>query len=166
MKQTITDFVTGEEFKDRFNIPFIVLDGSLRNYKKDYLPDSSGIYFIYSDDLGLSYIGMTERSVRNRFDKHVGRAKGKDYDKKNPHKVWNYFHQWCKESGHDYESQSKYLFVSFQDNIESHQLEWLENSAIYKFSPLLNDVSFECFGFNKLENMKPQKEPEETLFKF
>ena len=154
MQEKITEFVN-DTFKNIFNIPFSIINGNLNEYKKNKLPNTGGIYFIYCDKLGLSYIGMTESNVTNRFKAHIGRAdEGKDYDKRNPHKVWDYFHNWCKTENYSLQENSKYIFVSFENNITKKQLEFFESGVIFKFKPLLNSNCFEWFGYSKLQQMR------------
>lgn len=155
IKQKVIDFINSNKFKDKFGIPLTIVDGKLKKYKTDRLPNTAGIYITYSDKLGIIYIGMTESSVNKRFDKHIGRAdKGKDYDKNNPHKVWDYFHNWCKTQRYSLEQDSDYIFVSFQNSITKKQLEFLESGLIFEFQPLLNNDCFEWFGFHQLEKIK------------
>lgn len=155
MKQKIIDFINSNEFNGKFEIPFKIHEGELKRYKADKLPNNGGIYITLNDRLGIIYIGMTEKSVNNRFDRHIGRADyGKDYDKNNTHTVWNYFHKWCKDEEYSLEQDSSYIFISFQNIITKKQLEFLEGGLIYKFQPLLNSSCFEWFGYNKLENLR------------
>jgi len=155
MKQKVIDFINSNKFKNKFGIPFVIFDGELKKYKTDKLPNTCGIYITHSDKLGIIYIGMTESSANSRFERHMGRAdKGKDYDKNKPHKVWDYFHSWCKTERYSLEQDSDYIFVSFQNKITKKQLEFLESGLIFEFQTLLNDDCFEWFGFQQLENLK------------
>lgn len=155
MHQKINDFINSEKFKNKFDIPFTIIGGELKKYKTDTLPNTAGIYIIYSEILGITYIGMTESNVNSRFEKHIGRAdKGKDYDKDKPHKVWDYFYDWCNTEQYSLKKDSNYIFVSFQNKITKKQLEFLEGGLIYEFQPLLNNNCFEWFGYNKLEDLR------------
>lgn len=153
MKQKIENFVN--RTFNNFNIEYSVYAGELKNYKKTKLPAIAGIYVLYCDVLGVSYIGMTGSNVAKRFDKHIGRAdRGSNYDKNNPHKVWDYFHSWCKESSYSLEKNSKYVFISINDDITKKQLELLENGVIFELKPLLNSECFEWFGYTRLEELR------------
>ena len=155
MKQKVIDFINSNKFKNKFGISFIIFDGELKKYKNDSLPSTSGLYIIYSNKLGVIYIGMTQSSFDSRASKHIGRAdKGKNYDKDNPHKVWDYFHNWCKTEKYSLEQDSEYIFISFPNDITKKQLQFLESGLIFEFQPLLNDDCFEWFGYNELQKMR------------
>ena len=48
MQEKITEFVN-DTFKNIFNIPFSIINGNLNEYKKNKLPNTGGIYFIYCE---------------------------------------------------------------------------------------------------------------------
>lgn len=170
MKKDIETFVNSDEF-NKFNIPFGIKFGDLKNYRDDKLPNTSGIYFLYCKTLGVSYLGMTETNVNKRFYSHIGRADaGKDFDKNNPHRVWDYFHAWCNTEKYSLEKNSKYAFIYFLNPITKFQLKTLESRLIYKFDPLLNNECFDWFGFNKLEKLRGSfilnEKIDDSLFSF
>lgn len=166
MNTQIKNFINGPEFGMVFSIPYDIVSGNLINYKSESLKNSKGIYFIHSEELGVSYIGMTNSGASNRFERHIGRSEGKTYG--TPSKTWDYFYEWCQHTQYSYRHSSKYLFVKFYGDVSVDHLEWLEGVAIHKFQPLINDKSFQLFGHAKLEKLKsiPTDEGTTKLFTF
>lgn len=154
MKQQIEDFVTSDVFGGLFNVPYDIVTGDLCNFRDSKLKNSKGIYFIYCETLNVSYIGMTSSGASARFERHIGRAEGEIYGDKKYTENWGYFSQWCTDLSHSYKNKSKYVFVRFHGDLTKDHLEWLEDSAIKKFRPLINSKSFHLFGKQKLESLK------------